>query len=195
MCRSAAEFARRDVNVAQVTVEPMRDRVRTRGRILAATEELLSEQSARDLRVRDIAARAGVSASLVVQYFVSKDALVLDVGLRRLAAFETPPTTSGLHETVAAMVRTDLANAALLREVMRQSWWWPRATERAFQSALAPRRAAIQSAAPHAKPAQVEAAVCRYFDQLRASLIEDINAKDCAAAVTSAVLAILTTPN
>lgn len=171
-----------------VVDEPTRDRARTRERILAATEDLLSARSARDLKVRDVASRAGVSASLVVQYFISKDALVLDVGLRRMASFE-PPAAAGVEGAVAAMLALDFANAPLMREVLRQSWWWSPETENAFQTALEPRRAAVRAAAPDALPGQVEGALVTYFAGLRRSWVENRQQQDCLVGLTNRVLA------
>lgn len=171
--------------------EQTRDRARTRARILSATEELLSAHSARDLKVRDIAAKAGVSASLVVQYFLSKDALVLDVGLRRLAEFAEPEAGADAAAAVAAMLTADQRNAALMREVMRQSWWWSRESERAFQDALAPRREALKRACPAAQPAQVDAALILYFEGLRQCFAEEESTDDCRLRVTNSVFKAL----
>lgn len=53
-----------------------------RGDLLHATLGLLSERPARDLTVREIAARAGVQHSLITRHFGSKDALIAEaVGL------------------------------------------------------------------------------------------------------------------
>lgn len=177
--------------VSALADEQMRDRARTRARILSATEALLSAHSARDLKVRDIAARAGVSASLVVQYFLSKDALVLDVGLRRLAEFEAPEAGADAASAVAAMLVADELNAALLREVMRQSWWWSSESEGAFQDALAPRREALKRASPATQPAQVDAALTMYFEGLRQCFAEGKSPQDCKARVTNSVFKAL----
>ncbi|MBU6373224.1 MAG: TetR/AcrR family transcriptional regulator [Alphaproteobacteria bacterium] len=171
--------------------DQMRDRVRTRERILAAAEDLLSARSARELKVREVAAHAGVSASLVVQYFLSKDALVLDVGLRRMAEFSPPPPPSDPKAVVAAMLEADAANASLVREVLRQSWWWPKEAETAFQAALEPRRKALRAACPAAPSGQVEAALSAYFEGLRKCLIETKSIHDCLASMTTGVIAVL----
>lgn len=126
---------------------PLRDRARTLERILTAADELLYARAARELKVRDIAARAGVSPSLVVQYFESKDALVLEIGLRRLGGpMPLLAPDADLGAVIGWMLDHDIENIANLRDLMRQSWWWTEATERAFEDAAQPRIAALSRA-------------------------------------------------
>lgn len=158
---------------------PLRDRARTRDRILAAADDLLTSASARDLKVRDIAERAGVSASLVVQYFVSKDALVLDIGLRRLGAPPTPPPVAeGLAAVVGWMTAFDHAHADLLSEVMRQTWRFDPRQEATLTRAFAPRCDAIRSAAPDLTAAQSDVLLHLYFQAIRKSFAKNLKFED-----------------
>ena len=62
-----------------------RRRERTRGRLLDAAEELLSQRSPEEIRVEDVAARAGVSPASVYVHFQTKDGLLAAVTERVLA--------------------------------------------------------------------------------------------------------------
>lgn len=62
-----------------------RRRERTRTRVLDAAESLMSERSPEQIRVEDVAARAGISAASVYVHFGTKDALLAAVTERVLA--------------------------------------------------------------------------------------------------------------
>lgn len=62
-----------------------RRRERTRTRVLDAAESLMSERAPEQIRVEDVAARAGISAASVYVHFGTKDALLAAVTERVLA--------------------------------------------------------------------------------------------------------------
>lgn len=62
-----------------------RRRERTRARVLDAAESLMSERAPEQIRVEDVAARAGISAASVYVHFGTKDALLAAVTERVLA--------------------------------------------------------------------------------------------------------------
>ncbi|GGD15003.1 helix-turn-helix domain-containing protein [Nocardioides daphniae] len=61
-----------------------RRRERTRTQVLDACEQLLSERAAEEIRVEDVAARAGISAASVYVHFGTKDGLLAAVTERVL---------------------------------------------------------------------------------------------------------------
>jgi len=63
------------------TLQRMRrkDQARRRAQLAAATRELLLEHGALGLRVKDIAARSGISSSAVLYYYPDLDDLLLEV--------------------------------------------------------------------------------------------------------------------
>jgi len=176
--------------MSTLDLAPQRDRARTRDRILASAEDLLTSTSARDIKVRDIAQRAGVSASLVVQYFASKDALVLDVGLRRLGAPPPPaPVEGGIAAIVRWMAAFDAAHKDLFREMMRQTWWFGAAEEAALDRAFAPRIEAFRAALGGVSFDQGDALLRAYLESLRKSFVSKRTGEDLVKAATSAVKA------
>jgi AcrR family transcriptional regulator len=87
--------------------------VRVRGReILGATIDLVREQGLSNLRVADVAARAGTSSTSVIYYFASKDLLfeqaVADADARFYAALEPELRCldSGLDRLALLIVRS-----------------------------------------------------------------------------------------
>lgn len=62
----------------------LRDAARTRGRILAAAQQVFSTKGYAQAGIRDIAAIAGVNVALVVKYFGPKDRL-FDAALEAMA--------------------------------------------------------------------------------------------------------------
>jgi len=56
-----------------------KDQARRRAQLAAATRELLLEHGALGLRVKDIAARSGISSSAVLYYYPDLDDLLLEV--------------------------------------------------------------------------------------------------------------------
>ncbi|MBC9733299.1 TetR/AcrR family transcriptional regulator [Nocardioides marmotae] len=71
--------------VAEAAARGSRRRERTRTQLLDAAEHLLSERAPEEIRVEDVAARAGISAASVYVHFGTKDALVAAVTERVLA--------------------------------------------------------------------------------------------------------------
>ena len=62
-------------------------RASAREDLLNAAHELMSERISIDVPVADIASRAGLNVALVTYYFGGKDALLLELALRRQARF------------------------------------------------------------------------------------------------------------
>jgi AcrR family transcriptional regulator len=124
----------------------------TRARILEAAVELLEKKSSQFIQLRDIADRAGVSASLLVQYFGSKEELVFEARLVRLASETEQGFTSlaqagqkvSLEEVLRRCFEHDLNFPAATKDLMSVRWWWTKEDEERFRKALTPRFEAIR---------------------------------------------------
>lgn len=126
----------------------------TRARILDAAVELLARKSAQFIQLRDIAERAGVSASLLVQYFGSKEELVFEARLARLtveteqlfARFAEPSAKPSVGEILRVCVEHDLSVPAATKDLMSSRWWWTHDDEARFREAIKPRTDAVRRA-------------------------------------------------
>lgn len=117
-----------------------------------AAVELLEKKSSQFIQLRDIADKAGVSASLLVQYFGSKEELVFEARVARLEA-ETMrhfggagEAKGGFWETLRACFEHDLAASAATRDLMSTRWWWTKEDQLRYSEATAPRTEALRRA-------------------------------------------------
>lgn len=126
-------------------------RQNTRTRILDATERLLETTSSQNFKVADIASEAGVSPSLVIQYFNTKDELVFEASLRRMmrlspetfGRFADPQGDHTLWEFFDFSLKRDIGFAHVTADVMSLSWRWSPDDEVNFTAAMQPRREAL----------------------------------------------------
>lgn len=113
-----------------------------REEILAATVEEIESSGLRALRVSDVAARLGLSASLVIYHFETKEALVNEAfdfagrqdieHARELAAGTAAPGDSGGDATAnAASARGEQSALQQLREVV--GWYLPSGSSRSWK--------------------------------------------------------------
>jgi AcrR family transcriptional regulator len=130
-----------------------RTKVETRARILEAAQELLEKRSSQFIQLRDIAQRAGVSASLLVQYFGSKEELVFEARIARIQleseqhfAPLASKTDLSLDRVLRAFFKRDLDFSAAAKDLMSLSWWWTQDDEKRFLEALRHRYRAIKAA-------------------------------------------------
>lgn len=86
-----------EVPSAGAAARGSRRRERTRALLLDAAELLLSQRAPEEIRIEDVAARAGVSAASVYVHFGTKDALLAAVTERLLAV-----ATAALRSAYAA---------------------------------------------------------------------------------------------
>jgi AcrR family transcriptional regulator len=139
------------LNIAELM---KRTKNETRARILDAAIELLAKKSAQFIQLRDIAERAGVSASLLVQYFGSKEELVFEARLARLttetetlfAKFHEPGSKAPVAEVLRVCVEHDLSVPAATKDLMSSRWWWTDADEERYREAIKPRAEAMRRA-------------------------------------------------
>lgn len=123
----------------------------TRTRILDATEELLQTTASHHFKVADVAGRAGVSPSLVIQYFNTKDELVFEACLRMMLrvgpdlyrGYLEGEVKAGLWEFLQGCLRRDIKIAHITVDLLSLSWRWSAQDEQRFTEALAPRRQAL----------------------------------------------------
>lgn len=155
----------------------IRSRQETRERILQATERLLDQTSALKFQIRDVAKEAGVSASLIIQYFTSKNDLVFEAAVRRMLALgpQFPSAPTSLDAVLETFFASDMAVSHVLRDLLALSWWWsPREEQRVFE-VIRPRLEAIQAALTRGGEAPSEARVqlvlTAYMSGLRCALV------------------------
>ncbi|HEY9562587.1 MAG TPA: TetR/AcrR family transcriptional regulator [Nocardioides sp.] len=74
-----------NATAADAAARGSRRRERTRGLVLDAAEQLLSQHAPEEIRVEDVAARAGISPASVYVHFGTKDGLLAAVTERVLA--------------------------------------------------------------------------------------------------------------
>lgn len=149
LCQSAA--------VACMTIPPRRRRtaipdmpgrreLSTR-RLLDAAEAILAEQGYENASVSEIAARAGVSPSLINAYFLGKAGLCYAVVQRhnapQLDAFRAAAEGGGsaaerLGRMIATIAAMDLDTPRLYAAMQSLSWSWPAETERQNRAEIAP---------------------------------------------------------
>lgn len=87
------------VEVADAAARGSRRRERTRAALLDAGEHLLSQRAPEEIRIEDVATRAGVSPASVYVHFGTKDGLIAAVTERVLAV-----ATDALRSAYAAQV-------------------------------------------------------------------------------------------
>jgi AcrR family transcriptional regulator len=94
----------------------------TLNRILDAAEELFAARNPRDVTVREISAKAGVTHALVHQYVGTKDDL-LNAVLQRVATDRTAlvKKSATLDEALRVVVRQILANRLHSRSLVRSA--------------------------------------------------------------------------
>ena len=179
----------------------IRSRQETRERILLATQSLLDRSSAQDFQIRDVAREAGVSASLIIQYFNSKNDLVFEAALRRLEGVHsslvrrftaTPPKT--LAAVMEDFIDADWPISHIIRDLMTLSWWWSAAEEDRVNEAFRPRveavRAALAAGGAEPAPALVQAAMDAYFAAFRGGCVMGLSREDTTAAVLDRIALI-----
>lgn len=160
----------------------IRSRQETRERILQTTQILLDRTSAQEFQIRDVAREAGVSASLIIQYFNSKNELVFETALRRLEAMHQDLTTrlaqspeASVADVVRAFFECDMPISHVLRDLMTLSWWWSPQDEQRVMEAFTPREDALRTALAHAggdaSEARVRMILSAYFAALRRALV------------------------
>jgi len=91
-----------------------RRRERTRGLLLDAAELLVSQRAPEEIRIEDVAARAGVSPASVYVHFGTKDALLAAV-TERVLAVATETLRSAYAAEAAPLERFAGVGAAYLR--------------------------------------------------------------------------------
>lgn len=169
----------------------------TRARILDATEELLQNTSSQHFKVADIASKAGVSPSLVIQYFNTKDELIFETWMRRMLRvgpslfepFLEPNQKADLFALLRFLLEQDIDNGHVTIDVMSLSWRWSAQDEFRFAEALSPRRAALtrlltQAVAPRPVPAHaIDAAETIYAGALRRALVHGLTVEQSFAAL------------
>lgn len=160
----------------------IRSRQETRERILQSCRSLLDRTSAQDFQIRDVAREAGVSASLIIQYFNSKNDLVFETALRRLedvhadmlARFAATPPQS-MTAVVTGLFEADWEIRHIIRDLLALSWWWSSADEDRVLEAFRPRETAMQAALAaagvEATPPRVRAAMDAYFAGFRSGCV------------------------
>jgi AcrR family transcriptional regulator len=116
-------------------------------RLLDAAEDILAEQGYDNASVSEIAARAGVSPSLINAYFLGKAGLCYAVVQRhnepQFAAFRAAARGPGtpaerLGRMIATIAAMDLARPHLYAALQALSWGWPAETERQNRAEIAP---------------------------------------------------------
>lgn len=164
------------------SVRIIRSRQETRERILQSTKALLDRKSAQDFQIRDVAREAGVSASLIIQYFTSKNDLVFETALRRLEAvnadlaarFEVAPPET-LAVAMQAFFEADWPISHIIRDLMSLSWWWSPENEERVREVFQPRetavRAALTASGLDPAPSRVDAAMDAYFATFRSGCV------------------------
>jgi len=168
----------------ETSVRVTRNRQETRERILQSTQALLDRTSAQQFQIRDVAKEAGVSASLIIQYFNSKNDLVFESALRRLEILhaalteqlaQTPPT--GLEGVVSAFFACDFPVRHILRDLMALSWWWTARDDQRVAEAFRPRedalRSALEAAGKSFDAEDVQVLLDTYFSGLRHVLVNN----------------------
>lgn len=91
-----------------------RRRERTRAQLLDAAETLVSERAPEEIRIEDVAARAGISAASVYVHFGTKDALLAAV-TERVLAVATETLRSAYAAETTPLERFAGVGAAYLR--------------------------------------------------------------------------------
>ena len=87
--------------------------------IVAATLELMAERGVRDLRVDDVAERAGVGKATIYRRHRSKNALITEAVATLVSEIEIPDTGSTRADLLALMVQaTDLYSGSLASGLM-----------------------------------------------------------------------------
>lgn len=176
-------------------------------RIMNATIALTNERSAQFVQLRDIARASGVSPSLILFHFVSREDLILEA---RFQAYENgrgaeldqalangPPMP--LPELVDMLAHGDMAGGHKVRDFMALSWWWSTEDEARFDRCLKMREAAYRRAFmmvdPPLSPSRIEAlstvAPLLYIGILRLGAVHRWPARDVAAKVTSLLTAMI----
>lgn len=187
--------------VLEKSVRIIRSRQETRERILLSTQSLLDRSSAQAFQIRDVAREAGVSASLIIQYFNSKNDLVFEAALRRLEgvhadllarfAAAPPATLAGVMEV---FIDADWPISHIIRDLMALSWWWSAADEDRVNEAFRPRaeavRAALSAGAAEPDPARVRAAMDAYFAAFRSGCVMGASREEMTADVLARIARI-----
>lgn len=182
----------------------IRSRQETRERILTATQRLLDRTSAQEFQIRDVAREASVSASLIIQYFNSKDELVFEAALRRLesmngelAAVLEAAKPATLAELFEALMTRDVSAGHVIRDLMSLSWWWAVRDEQRIADAMQPRRAVLMAGLTALKaPATediIDTVMWCYFATLRIMLISKMPVAEAANLLAVRVAPMLTT--
>ncbi|HEY0949246.1 TetR/AcrR family transcriptional regulator [Nocardioides sp.] len=91
-----------------------RRRERTRGLLLDAAEQLVSQQAPEEIRIEDVAAQAGISPASVYVHFGTKDALLAAV-TERVLAVATETLRSAYAAETTPLERFAGVGAAYLR--------------------------------------------------------------------------------
>jgi AcrR family transcriptional regulator len=158
---------------------------------IAVAYEMHQRRPAATIRVADIARAAGVSASLIIAHFKSKDELLFEAFLDWFEAKLVPDLTSwaqghpdaGLSEVLVRVFHWVGRPLHRSRDIMASSYWWTAPEAERRQRVMTPVQdlviAKLRAAAPQARPQDLAAAeqmVQASFEAcLRAAGIESMN--------------------
>lgn len=188
--------------VLEKSVRIIRSRQETRERILLSTQSLLDRNSAQDFQIRDVARVAGVSASLIIQYFNSKNELVFEAALRRLDAVNadlaarlaaTPPTA--LADVLEMFFTADWAISHIIRDLMALSWWWSPADEARVAEVFRPRdeaiRASLTASGQTGDSAEIRAVREAYFAGFRSGCVTKAAREEVLAGIQDRIAQLI----
>lgn len=181
-------------------MDQLGDASTSRARILAAAEDLLGKKSAQFVHIRDVAQLAGVSPALIMRYFRSKDELVFEALMRRIAARDQVAfedfAKHNPHPEIDHLARLCFqldagADAHATRDLFSMAFWWTEADEAQVGHFLRARRdmckaivtatLALRDAAPEPTvDLCVDTIFCIYAGVLREALVHR-EAPDAAA--------------
>jgi AcrR family transcriptional regulator len=113
-------------------------------RILKAAIALTEERSAQFVQLRDIAKAAGVSPSLILFHFASREDLLLEVrfvrweelGVPELMEWRRDHPNADLETVLEALFARDLRRGHRSRDFMSMGFWWSTEDEKRFQRLL-----------------------------------------------------------
>jgi AcrR family transcriptional regulator len=183
----------------------------TRARILDVTRARLADRSGDRISLRDLAAKADVSAARIVQCFGSKDELVFEARVLEVAdniradvahAMEHAEGFSQVEWFLRRYVERRLLTPWVTKDTHSTSWHWTRAQFTGFLSALEPANHMIKQACRKEwglgetgfEPLFVEAATMArgvMVEALHEAIIFNQPASQVASSVVGATSAIL----
>lgn len=113
-------------------------------RILKSAIDLTEDRSAQFVQLRDIAKAAGVSPSLILFHFASREDLLLEVrfmrweqfGIREFNEWRRQHPNADLPQLLTALFYRDLERGHRSRDLMSMGYWWSIEDEKRYKGLI-----------------------------------------------------------